>query len=200
MTLLYVFDLIGTFVFAISGVLISSQNRFDFFGASVIAFVTAIGGGTLRDVLLGYHPISWIENTTYIYVISLAIISSALLKPYILKISKTLFLFDTIGISVFTIIGVQKAYAFGVPPIIAVIMGTITAVFGGVLRDVLCNEQPLIFRKEIYATPCILGGTFFLVLLNFNVSTSLATIITSIFIIGIRLLAVKKNWALPIIK
>lgn len=199
MTLLYFFDLVGTFVFAISGVLISSNNRFDFFGASVIAFVTAIGGGTLRDILLGCYPIGWIENVTYIYVIILAVITSAILKNHILRLSKTLFLFDTIGLSAFTIIGVQKALTYGVSPIIAIIMGTISAVFGGVLRDVLCNEQPLIFRKEIYATPCILGGAVFLVLRYFDININIILSATAFFIIGLRLIAVKKQWSLPIV-
>ena len=200
MSLLYYLDLIGTFVFAISGVLIASKNKFDFFGASVIAFVTAVGGGTIRDILLGNLPVGWIENTTYIYVIIAAIIVSTLLKKHIIKLSKTLFLFDTIGLSVFTILGVETALEYGSSPIIAVIMGTISAVFGGVLRDVLCNDQPLIFRKEIYATPSILGGIIYIILHEMGFQPIVVIMVSVTIILGLRLLAVKKNWVLPIVK
>jgi len=198
--LIYYFDLIGTFVFAISGVLTASEKKFDVFGASVIAFVTAIGGGTLRDILIGDSPVGWIKDLNYLYIIIIAIVISLLFKKRVIQLRNTLFLFDTVGIGVFTIIGVQKSLNFNISPVIAVMMGTISAVFGGVIRDILTNETPLIFRKEIYATPCILGGVLYLMLLHFNVSTQLVSFITALLIIGVRLLAVKKNWALPRIK
>jgi len=198
--LIYYFDLIGTFVFAISGVLTASEKKFDVFGASVIAFVTAIGGGTLRDILIGDSPVGWIKDLNYLYIIIIAIVISLLFKKRVIQLRNTLFLFDTVGIGVFTIIGVQKSLNFDISPVIAVMMGTISAVFGGVIRDILTNETPLIFRKEIYATPCILGGVLYLMLLHFNVSTQLVSFITALLIIGVRLLAVKKNWALPRIK
>ncbi|HRW62725.1 MAG TPA: trimeric intracellular cation channel family protein [Bacteroidales bacterium] len=200
MGLIYYFDLIGTFVFAISGVLTASEKKFDVFGASVIAFVTAIGGGTLRDILIGDSPVGWIKDLNYLYIIIIAIVISLLFKKRVIQLRNTLFLFDTVGIGVFTIIGVQKSLNFDISPVIAVMMGTISAVFGGVIRDILTNETPLIFRKEIYATPCILGGVLYLMLLHFNVSTQLVSFITALLIIGVRLLAVKKNWALPRIK
>lgn len=200
MGLIYYFDLIGTFVFAISGVLTASEKKFDVFGASVIAFVTAIGGGTLRDILIGDSPVGWIKDLNYLYIIIIAIVISLLFKKRVIQLRNTLFLFDTVGIGVFTIIGVQKSLNFNISPVIAVMMGTISAVFGGVIRDILTNETPLIFRKEIYATPCILGGVLYLMLLHFNVSTQLVSFITALLIIGVRLLAVKKNWALPRIK
>lgn len=197
MNFLYSFDLIGTFVFAISGVLTASNKKFDVFGASVIAFVTAIGGGTIRDILIGDFPVGWIKDLNYLYVILIAIIISTIFKKYIVQLRKTLFLFDTIGIGVFTIIGVQKSLSFEISPIIAVMMGTISAVFGGVLRDILCNETPLIFRKEIYATPCILGGFTYLILTKTNIDVAIISAITAGLIIGVRLFAVKKNWSLP---
>lgn len=197
MGFLYYFDLLGTFVFAISGVLTASNKKFDIFGASVIAFVTAIGGGTIRDILIGDFPVGWINDLNYLYVILFAIIVSTLFKKYISQLRKTLFLFDTIGIGVFTIIGLQKSLLFDISPIIAVMMGTISAVFGGVLRDILCNETPLIFRKEIYATPCIVGGFTYLVLAKTNIDVTIISAITAILIIGVRLFAVKKNWSLP---
>ena len=200
MGLIYYFDLIGTFVFAISGVLTASEKKFDVFGASVIAFVTAIGGGTLRDILIGDSPVGWIKDLNYLYIIIIAIVVSLFFKKRVIQLRNTLFLFDTVGIGVFTIIGVQKSINFGISPIIAVMMGTISAVFGGVIRDILTNETPLIFRKEIYATPCILGGAIYLTLLHFNINIQLVSFMTAVLIIGVRLLAVKKKWALPRIK
>lgn len=197
MNIIYYFDLIGTFVFAISGVLTASTKKFDVFGASVIAFVTAIGGGTIRDILIGSYPVGWINDLNYLYIIIGAIISSVIFKKYIIKLRKTLFLFDTIGIGVFTIIGVQKSLDLNISPIIAIMMGTISAVFGGVIRDILCNETPLVFRKEIYATPCLVGGTLYLLLSHINIDLGFVTLLTALFIIGIRLVAVKKAWSLP---
>lgn len=159
--------------------------------------MTAIGGGTIRDILIGDFPVGWINDLNYLYVILFAIIVSTLFKKYISQLRKTLFLFDTIGIGVFTIIGLQKSLLFDISPIIAVMMGTISAVFGGVLRDILCNETPLIFRKEIYATPCIVGGFTYLVLAKTNIDVTIISAITAILIIGVRLFAVKKNWSLP---
>lgn len=197
MNFIYYLDLVGTFVFAISGVLTASNKKFDVFGASVIAFVTAVGGGTIRDILIGDYPVGWIRDLNYLYVILIAIVVSTVFKKYIATLRKTLFLFDTIGIGVFTIIGVQKSLSFDISPIIAVMMGTISAVFGGVIRDILCNETPLIFRKEIYATPCIIGGFTYLALRKTNIDLSIISVITAVSIIGVRLFAVKKNWSLP---
>jgi uncharacterized membrane protein YeiH len=199
MELLYVADLVGTFVFAISGVMVASAKKFDVFGAFVIAFVTAIGGGTLRDILIGSLPVGWIQDVTYIFIIMVACLCSVLFSRFILNLSKTLFLFDTIGIAVFTILGLQKALDVGTPAIVAVMMGTISAVFGGVVRDVLCNEEPLIFRKELYATPCILGGVLYLVLDRSGLVQPAVIGITIAGIITIRLLAVKRHWSLPLI-
>lgn len=200
MDVIYYFDLIGTFVFAISGVLTASDKKFDVFGASVIAFVTAIGGGTLRDLLIASYPIAWIKDLNYLYIIIAAVFVSIIFKRYIIKLRKTLFLFDTIGIGVFTIIGVQKSLDLGISPIIAIMMGTISAVFGGVIRDILTNESPLIFRKEIYATPSILGGIIYFFLLKTNIDLMLISLITALLIISVRLLAVSRRWSLPRVK
>ncbi|MBT8190788.1 MAG: trimeric intracellular cation channel family protein [Saprospiraceae bacterium] len=199
MELLYVADLVGTFVFAISGVMVASAKKFDVFGAFVIAFVTAIGGGTLRDILIGSLPVGWIQDVTYIFVIMVACLCSVLFSRYIINLSKTLFLFDTIGIAVFTILGLQKALDVGTPAVVAVMMGTISAVFGGVVRDVLCNEEPLIFRKELYATPCIFGGVLYLILDRSGLIQPAVIGITIAGIIIVRLLAVKRHWSLPLI-
>ena len=200
MNILFYFDIIGTFVFAISGVLTASTKKFDVFGAFIIAFVTALGGGTLRDILLGNFPVVWVRDLNYLYLIMLAFVIALVFKKQIIKLRKTLFLFDTIGIGVFTILGLQKALELGVPAPIAVAMGTISAVFGGVLRDILCGTAPLIFRREIYATPCIMGGMTYLLLLHFTGKTNMIILITALMIISIRLLAVRNSWSLPRVK
>lgn len=197
MDYLYLLDLTGTFVFAISGVLAAANKKLDLFGATFIGFVTAIGGGTIRDVLLGIQPVSWMQSMEYLIVILAAVILTFLFRKKIMRFRKTLFLFDTIGIGVFTIIGLQKALLAGVIPVVAIIMGMFTAVMGGVIRDTLCNEIPLIFRKEIYATACLAGAIIFLILDNFAVSNSINNLITILTIIIIRVISIKYKLSLP---
>lgn len=200
MTIIYALDLIGTFVFAISGMLAAANKQFDVFGASVIAFVTAVGGGTLRDVLIGSQPVGWMKDLNYLAVIGLAVPVSYFFRPFIQKLRKTMFLFDTIGIGLFTILGLQKTLDMGLHYVVAVMMGAVSAVFGGVIRDLLSNEVPLIFRKEIYATACILGGIVYLCLTAYGLEYHISVISTVVFIIVIRIFAVRKHWSLPVIK
>ena len=164
MEFIYLLDILGTFAFAISGALVASEQKFDLFGVVIIAFVTAVGGGMLRDILINAHPINWIGDLNYIYIIFAAVLATFLFKSKILPLYKTLFLFDTVGISVFTLLGLQKGLTFDLHPLVALIMGMISAVFGGVLRDVLTNKVPLIFEKEIYASACLVGGISYLIL------------------------------------
>ena len=168
MEVIYVLDILGTFAFAISGALVALDKKFDIFGVIIIAFVTAVGGGMLRDVLINAHPINWIGDLNYLYIIFSAVLFTFLFKSKIAYLSKTMFLFDTIGISVFTLLGLQKGLSYDLHPIIAIIMGMISAVFGGVLRDVLTAKIPLIFEKEVYASACLAGGISYLILNYFN--------------------------------
>lgn len=195
--LIYGVDLTGTFVFAVSGWLLASNKKLDIFGASVIAFVTAVGGGTLRDLLIGSQPVGWTQDLNYLLMIGLGIVCGLFFKKVFEKLRKTMFLFDSVGIGLFTILGIQKTLEFGLSPVIAVMMGTISAVFGGVLRDTLVNEIPLIFRKEIYATVCLTGGVLYLLLQRFIPNDDWAVIITIIYIISVRILAVKRKWSFP---
>ncbi|MCL4107768.1 UNVERIFIED_CONTAM: hypothetical protein GTU68_027153, partial [Idotea baltica] len=195
-SIIYAIDLIGTLVFAISGVLTGISKKFDIFGAAVLGFVTAVGGGTLRDILTGSLPVSWIKDTNYVILIILAVPIVYLFRKQILKLRKTMFLFDSIGIGLFTVLGVQKTLDLGLSPIICILMGAIGAVFGGVLRDTLSNEIPLIFRKEIYATACLLGGSIFYFLLQLSVPIYIAQSISIFIVILIRILAVKNHWSL----
>ena len=197
MEVIYVLDILGTFAFAISGALVALDKKFDIFGVIIIAFVTAVGGGMLRDVLINAHPINWIGDLNYLYIIFSAVLFTFLFKSKIAHLSKTMFLFDTIGISVFTLLGLQKGLSYDLHPIIAIIMGMISAVFGGVLRDVLTAKIPLIFEKEVYASACLAGGISYLILNYFKVDENINFIISAIVIASIRAIAVKFHLELP---
>jgi uncharacterized membrane protein YeiH len=200
MEVVYVIDILGTFAFAVSGALVALDKKLDIFGVIIIAFVTAVGGGMLRDILINAHPINWIGDLNYLYTIFSAVIFTFLFKSKIAYLSKTLFLFDTIGISVFTLLGLQKGLSYDLHPLVAVIMGMISAVFGGVLRDVLTNRVPLIFEKEIYASACLAGGIMYLSLNYFRVQENINFIISASVVVIIRVVAVKFSLELPKIK
>ncbi len=197
MDLLLIFDYIGTFVFAISGTLTAANKRLDFFGATVIGFVTAVGGGTLRDMMLGDLPVAWMQNITYFWIIIAGILVTIAFSKQVMKLKRTLFLFDTIGIATFTILGLKKALLMNIDPPLAVLMGLSSAVVGGVIRDTLCNEVPLIFHREIYATACIAGALVYLLLSYFGLPEIVCEISTVVSIIIIRVVVVKFNIALP---
>ena len=192
-----ILDLLGTIAFAISGALSAMNRRLDLFGIFIIAFVTAIGGGTLRDVLIGSTPVNWMENIIYIYLIGVVTILSIIFRNKLNYLKKSLFLFDTIGLGVFTITGVEMGVQNDLNPIISIALGAMTGTFGGVIRDILCNEIPVIFRKEIYATACILGALAFVILDAFHVNTDVIYILTSLTVISIRLVVVKYHISLP---
>jgi len=197
MDLLLIFDYIGTFVFAISGTLTAANKRLDFFGATVIGFVTAIGGGTLRDMMLGDLPVAWMQNINYFWLIIAGVVVTIIFRKQVMQLKRTLFLFDTIGIAVFTILGLKKALLLGIDPPMAVMMGLSSAVVGGVIRDTLCNELPLIFHREIYATACIAGALIYLLLRYLGVPEAICELSTVVSIIAIRIVVVKFNIALP---
>ncbi|PTX62040.1 putative membrane protein YeiH [Kordia periserrulae] len=197
--LFYAIDIIGTFAFAISGVLVAMQKRMDPFGIFIIAFVTAVGGGTLRDVLIGRTPVGWMNDLNYVHAIGLAVVFAVIFRKKLNRLRKSLFLFDTIGLGVFTIIGVEKGISADLHPIICIALGTMSASFGGVIRDILCNEIPVIFRKEIYATACLVGGATFFALKYLGLEEDLIYIFTAAMVISIRLVVVKFKIQLPTI-
>ncbi len=200
MSVIYILDILGTFAFAVSGALVASKKNFDLFGVIIIAFVTAVGGGMLRDVLINAHPINWIGDLNYVWVILIAVLFTFLFKKRIEPLRKTFFLFDTVGISVFTLLGLQKGLDYQLPSVIAIIMGMISAVFGGVIRDVLTRKVPLIFKKEIYASACLLGGLIYLFLQKLGVHEDVVFIVSSIVIIVVRTVSVIYKLELPKIK
>ncbi|MCH2224807.1 MAG: trimeric intracellular cation channel family protein [Crocinitomicaceae bacterium] len=194
--ILYI-DLLGTFAFAISGVMTAVEKKFDFFGAIILAFVTAVGGGTLRDILIGAKPVGWLESDWHIWIVLSALPISYLFFRWLKRLRKTLLLFDTIGIGLFTILGIQKALAFELSPIVAIMMGVISAVFGGILRDVLANEIPLIFRKEVYAFACLSGAVVYLGLSYISQFELINMIVAIATVLTIRILALLRKWSIP---
>ena len=193
----YILDILGTIAFAISGVLIAMNKRMDPFGILIIAFVTAVGGGTLRDIMIGETPVSWMKDMNYTYAVLGSTVFAVIAKNKINYLRTSLFLFDTIGIGLYTVVGVEKGINAELHPIICVALGTISACFGGVIRDILCNEIPVIFRKEIYATACILGGFSYFALRQLPIDDNIIFMIAGAIVILIRLLAVKFKIALP---
>lgn len=193
----YIIDILGTIAFAISGVLVALNKRMDAFGILIIAFVTAVGGGTLRDILIGETPVSWMKDMMFIYVIILSTIFAVVFRNKIDYLRKSLFLFDTIGIGLYTVVGVEKGISAGLHPIICIFLGTMSACFGGVIRDILCNEIPVIFRKEVYATACILGGATYFLVIKLPIASDFVFVIAGAVVITVRLFAVKFKISLP---
>lgn len=193
----YLLDILGTMAFAISGALTAFSKRMDAFGVLVIAFATAVGGGTLRDVLIGRTPVGWMQDLNYVYFILAGYAIALIFRKKLDKLRISLFLFDTIGLGVFTLIGLERGLLAGLHPVICVALGTMTACFGGVIRDILCNEIPIIFgRGVLYATICIAGGAIFFLLRMLPISQDMLYVLTSGIIICLRLLAVKFRWRL----
>jgi uncharacterized membrane protein YeiH len=190
-------EILGTISFAISGSFAAMQRRLDPFGVLIIAFVTSIGGGTVRDLLLGDTPVAWMRDVNYCLLILLSAIATIFFKTHIKKFKVTLFLFDSMGLGLFTILGVQKGISFGLSPGICIALGTITGCFGGIIRDTLLNTIPLIFRKEVYATACILGGLLYFLLLYFNLKEDIAKVVVIAVIFAFRIVVVRYKLALP---
>jgi len=198
MQLPYYIDLLGTLVFAVSGALAASDKNMyrDIFGVSFTGFVTAVGGGSLRDMILGTQP-AWVSDGNYLIVITVGVLVAVFYKYYIFKFRRTFFLFDTMGIALYTVVGVQKSLEYGVSPLAAMILGMFSAVMGGVIRDTLINEIPLIFRKEIYATACLSGAALFVLLRLLGVNDNINAFSGVMLTFLIRILAVKYRWSLP---
>jgi len=195
--LFYTLEILGTIAFAFSGSLAAFNKKMDVFGVFVVAFVTAMGGGMLRDILIGNTPVVWMKDLTYIFVIGTGTITALIFRKKLMYLRRSLFLFDSIGLGIFTIIGIEKGIEAELHPIVCITLGTLTACFGGVVRDILCNDIPVIFRKEIYATVCVLGGIVFFLLKEINLTDNLIYLVTSLLIIIIRLIVVIKKWRLP---
>lgn len=190
---------LGTFAFAISGIRLASAKHFDWFGAYVVGIVTAVGGGTVRDILLNKTPF-WMEEPSYLIVSSLALLFVIIFRKQTIRLNTPFFIFDTIGLGLFVVAGIVKTLDSGFPMWVAIIMGTITGSFGGMIRDILINEEPLIFRKDIYALACVFGGIAYQICLCCSLSPILTQAICALTVIIIRILAVKYHISVPVLK
>ncbi|MFT5704195.1 MAG: putative membrane protein YeiH [Shewanella sp.] len=195
---LYFFDLCGTAVFALSGALAAGRHRMDPFGVIVLASVTAVGGGSIRDALLGATPVFWIRDPNYIIVILLTVLLTMLVVRRPRRVPQhTLPIADALGLALFTVIGAEKALSLELGGMIAVVMGLITGVGGGIIRDLLCRQVPMILRTEIYATASILGGVSYSLSLHLGTQDIHALVIAMLVALGIRLAAIKWHLSLP---
>ncbi|HAX14362.1 MAG: trimeric intracellular cation channel family protein [Bacteroidota bacterium] len=192
-----IIDILGTIAFAISGVITATKKRMDLFGILIIATVTSVGGGTLRDLLIGKSPVSWLLDSTFVYIIVATTIVGIIFRKQLRYVRRSLFLFDTIGIALYTVTGVEIALLINLDPVICVALGTITACFGGVIRDILCNEIPVIFRKEIYASACIAGGTLYVIMHHYGIAAGVNAVVSGLVVVIIRTLAVVYEVQLP---
>lgn len=194
---LQLIDILGTVTFAISGVFAAMQKRLDVFGIFIIAFITAVGGGTLRDILIGDFPVSWMRSTTYSTIILVSAFVAVLFSNTLKNFTKTLLVYDSLGLGFFTVLGIQKGIVYGLHPGICIALGTVTGCFGGVIRDIALNNIPLIFQKEIYATACILGGLLYFLLLSTHMNKDWLDVICISAIFLVRIIAVHYRLALP---
>lgn len=198
-TFVTIIEIIGTMAFAISGIRLASAKKFDWFGAYVVGLVTAIGGGTLRDVLLDL-PAFWMQNSIYLTVTALSLLFVIFFGQYLIRLQNTFFIFDTIGLALFVVVGIQKTLMVGYPFWVAIVMGMITGAFGGIIRDILINEEPLIFRKDIYAMACVIGGIFYWLSYKIGLNDVITQSISAAMVIITRLVAVKYHMSLPALK
>ena len=199
LTLPFIIESLGTLAFAISGIRLAAAKEFDWFGAYVVGLITAIGGGTIRDLLLDQTAF-WMLNSVYLIVTGLAMIVVILLRRYLVKLNNTFFIFDTIGLALFVVVGIQKTVDAGFPFWVAIVMGTITGSFGGMLRDILINEEPLIFRKDIYALACVFGGLIYYICMQTALSLAMTQAISATSVFMARVIAVRYHISVPVLK
>ena len=198
-TMQQIIEILGTLAFAISGIRHAAAKHYDWFGGFVCGIAVAIGGGTLRDVMLGATPF-WMTSPMYILCTLLAQFIVIVFARSLKRLDNAWFAFDTLGLASFTITGLQKTLDYGHPFWVAIIMGSITGAAGGVIRDVLLNKIPVIFRKEIYAMASIVGGLLYWVMISLGVSMPITAVATFVFIVLVRFLAVKYHISLPVLK
>lgn len=192
-------EILGTIAFAFSGAYSAMQKRLDVFGVLIITFITAIGGGTIRDLLIGSLPVAWILDLQIITTISITYLVALFFLPKLMRLSKLLFWFDTIGLAVFCVVAIDKGVSFNLHPVVCIALGTVTGCFGGILRDVILNEIPYVFRKDIYASACIAGGIVYFACKYIGFDEGTTGWIAGIIIGLIRICAFYLKWRLPLI-
>jgi len=197
LTFIHVLELLGTFAFAISGATAAINKSYDVIGLLTLAFVTAIGGGTIRDLLIGATPVAWMTDELSNSAIIVAAVIAALFFSYVKRLHRWLTIFDAIGLALFTVTGINKGIAAGLPMPVCVALGTITGTFGGLLRDVISGEEPILFTREIYAAASIAGGTIYVVGASYHADPGLIQSVAVTVIVTIRLVSLRYNWQLP---
>ncbi|MBD5171029.1 MAG: trimeric intracellular cation channel family protein [Bacteroidales bacterium] len=198
-TFLLIIEILGAIAFAISGIRLAAAKRFDWFGAYVIGFVTAIGGGTLRDLLIGCQ-VFWLSTPFYLFMAAASLLTVIIFRQALVKGMRTMFLFDAIGLALYVVIGIEKTLAAGFPMLSAITMGIITGSFGGVTRDILIGDVPMFFRKDVYATACLAGGVVYWLLSYFPIHPIYPEGACAFTVIGLRVVATHYNWSLPILQ
>jgi len=198
--ILFILQIIGTIAFAISGALVAGKKKMDVFGVVILGVMVAVGGGSIRDILLGETPVFWIENNWYILLAATSALLTIPLSKHLINLKRSYLLSDAIGLAVFSILGTQKALELNTGYVVAISMGVVTGVFGGVLRDVLANRRPSVLYSEIYAMAAILGSILYITLLELHVSLIHALWVSISFIITLRILAIIFKWRLPVFR
>jgi uncharacterized membrane protein YeiH len=190
-------DILGVAAFSIAGVFAAMEKKLDVFGIFIIAFVTSMGGGTIRDLLIGDLPVNWMRSSNYGLIIFITSVVTIFFNRVISNFQRTLFVFDSLGLGLFTVAGIEKGLDFHLSPIICIVLGTLTGCFGGVIRDISLNNIPVIFQKEIYAVACIIGGIVYFLLRKANIDnyTLASTCIVVVFLV--RFFAVRFKLSLP---
>lgn len=196
-SIIYALDMVGVAACTTAATVLAKRLKFDIFGAFFVSFLGSIGGGTLRDLLLNRHPIFWLYDLNYLYFIMALSLVIQIFYHFVDRLDKSLRWFDALGLAAFTVIGVQAALSRGMSPLIVMLMGVITAIIGGVLRDIVCRQIPLVLQKEIYITASLMGSVYYLLLLQTNVSEWFRSVSTLLLIFTIRMLAVYRGWNLP---
>jgi uncharacterized membrane protein YeiH len=191
--------LAGVFFFGISGTMIAARARLDLFGLTFVACVGALGGGTIRDLLIGHYPLSWVKDPRYILAVLVGVFTALLFRRKLAAIRNFIFVVDSLGIGFFTVSGVRISLDAGLHPGIALLFGVLSVVLGGLLRDVICNEVPVILKKELVATASFSGGALFLLLDQLNIPLGISTVAGAGAVLLIRLLGQKYKWQLPVV-
>lgn len=200
-SLIYLFDMIGIVACSISGTILAKHKKFDVFGCLLVSIVTAIGGGTVRDVILDRHPLFWMVDMSYLTVITISsLVMQIFFHPNSRRVNKFLKLSDTIGLSAFTLIGIKVADSMGANVPVALLLGVITIIVGGIIRDMICNEIPLVLQQEIYISASLTGGILYFALHNLGVSAWIADISAMATIFTLRMLAIRYDWQFPTIE
>ncbi|OOR91687.1 hypothetical protein B0181_02790 [Moraxella caviae] len=194
---IYLLDMVGIVACAIAGTTLALHKRFDFFGCILVSMVNAIGGGTLRDVMLGRHPLFWMTDLNYVIVITATSLLCQVFFGAYRRVAWTLVFFDAVGLAAFSVIGLTVALSLGAHPLIAMLMAVMTSIAGGIMRDMICHEIPLVLQKEIYISASIIGSLLYLGLERLAVPTHITETLTLMTIFGVRMLAVRFDWHLP---